>query len=278
MNDVNDYIASVEAWRKQREETLRAPDGWLSLTGLFELRAGEQTIGSSEACDIVLPGSAPEHLGTLAFKDNVTTLSINTDAAVLVDGVAVRQATLDDDGDGAKIPTKVTVGSVTFFVHSYGDRYAIRIKDSASPAMQAFAGCTWFPVNPSYRVPGKFVPHAQPQVIQIETVMKTVMNYDNFGSLDFSLHGQPISLVVTGRYSKNQLAIILRDATAGKQTYAAVRFLTVHVDDENNADVDLNKIYNPPCAFTPYATCPLPPRQNILAIAVEAGETLFGAH
>ena len=271
-NKTTGYETEVEMWRKKMSDDLRVPDGWLSLTGLFELNEGEHTIGSDESCDVVLPAGAPAHLGVLAFKDNQTHLSITTDAPVLVDGVPAHEAVLLDDGDGATTPTKVTTGTATFFVHSYDGRFAIRVKDSAHPAIAAFTERVWFEVNPAYRVRGQFVP--QMQTVQIATMVNTTSNYQSPGVVNFELHGQPQQLLVTGRKG-NKLSVLMRDATSGKETYAAVRFLTIEVDegsDGGNADVDFNRAYSPPCAFTPYATCPLPPRQNILTVRVEAGE------
>ena len=276
--DLNEYVAGIEARRKKRAEDLRVPDGWLSLTGLFELKEGEQTIGSSEASDAQLPWSAPDHLGTLTLHATKVTLhlapSVAIETLVTVDGVPVQagaQIALADNQDGAASPTLVRLGSVSFFVHKYGDHYAIRVKDSQNPAIQEFAGFTWFEVKPDYRVRGRFVPHSAPQRVEVSTTVNTIAEYQSPGVLEFELHGQPLSLLVTSR-SGNKLSIILRDATSGKQTYPAVRFLTVEVDGDNNADVDFNMAYNPPCALTPYATCPLPPRENILPVAIEAGE------
>jgi hypothetical protein len=269
VDETTDYVTEIATWRNKMDDDLRAPDGWLSLTGLFELREGEQTIGSAETCDVALPASAPAQLGTLTFKDNQTHLKITTEATVWVDGAPAREATLRDDGDGAQTPTKVTIGTLTFFVHSYDGRSAIRVKDSANPNIAAFTGRVWFEVNPAYRVRGQFVP--QPQTVQIATMVNTVSDYQSPGLVTFELHGQPLQLLVTTRRG-NKLYVLMRDATSGKQTYGAVRFLTIEVDDEGVADVDFNKAYSPPCAFTPYATCPLPPRQNILPVAIEAGE------
>ena len=275
--NLDEYVAGLEAKRRKRAEDLRAPDGWLSLTGLFELKDGEQSVGSNDAADVVLPKSAPDHLGTLTLNGKQVTLQIaaplEPDTQVWVDGELARvgdQVTLADNG-GSIAPTLVRVGSVSFFVHKYGVHLAIRIKDSQNPAIRDFAGFTWFEVKPEYRVHGIFVPHSAPQKVEVKTTVNTIAEYDSPGVVEFELHGQPLHLLVTSR-SGNKLSIILRDATSGNQTYPAVRFLTVEVDDANNADVDFNTAYNPPCALTPYATCPLPPRENILPVAIEAGE------
>ncbi len=265
------YVERIEHWRQKIESDLRAPDSYLSLTGLYELGDGVYQVGSDDACEVQLPASAPARLGTLTVAGKQVHLAVQTDVPVWVDGHASRAADLEDDGDGAKVPTKVAVGTVTFFVHSYGDKIAIRVKDRANPAIRDFAGRAWFPVKPGYRVHGTFVPHAAPQTIQVESVVDTLIEYHSPGVVQFELHGQPLQLLVTDRHA-NKLSIILRDATAGKQTYGAGRFLTIEIDDANNADVDFNKAYSPPCAFTNYATCPLPPRENILPVAIEAGE------
>lgn len=275
--DVSQYIADVQSWRKKREHELRAPDGWLALVGLFELSEGEQTIGSDDACDVVLPKSAPARLGTIGFADNRATLHIASDAPVLVDGARANEtiARLTDNGEGT--PTLITIGTVSFFVHKYGAHYGIRIKDSTSPTLQIFAGLSWFEVQPGYRVRGKFVPHHAPHALQVGTTVGTMTEYNSPGAVEFTLHGQQLRLLATGR-TGNKLSLIFRDATSGIDTYPAVRFLTVEVDDANNADIDFNKAYNPPCAFTPYATCPLPPRENVLTVSIAAGETYDNAH
>jgi uncharacterized protein (DUF1684 family) len=115
------------------------------------------------------------------------------------------------------------------------------------------------------------------QTVQIATLVNTTSDYQSPGYLSFELHGHKLQLLVTGR-KDNKLSILMRDATSGKQTYGAVRFLVVDVDTYGSADIDFNKAYNPPCAFTPYATCPLPPRQNILPVAIEAGEKYTQSH
>lgn len=133
---------------------LRAPDGWLALTGLFVLAEGRHTIGSASENDILLPASAPAHLGELSFKNGAATLTVTTDAPVLIDGAPRRTARLVDNGDH-KQPTLVTNGAITFFVHHFGDQYALRVKDSENPAIRSFGGCRWFPVKPEYRVQGR---------------------------------------------------------------------------------------------------------------------------
>ncbi|MFN8488250.1 MAG: DUF1684 domain-containing protein [Caldilineaceae bacterium] len=273
----NPYITQIEAWRKQREADLRAPDSWLSLAGLFVLKEGQNTIGSAPTNAIVLPEHAPAELGVIEFSQAKATLVVSTQTPVLVDGAPAQRAPLTDNGHHQK-PTLVTVGSITFFVHHFSDQYAIRVKDSANPAIQAFPGCVWFPVKPEYRVEGRFMRHAAPQSIPIKTTVNTDTAYESVGMVTFELLGQPLQLLAQDYGIPGQLAIVFRDATSGQQTYGAARFLTVELREDGAAVVDFNKAYNPPCAFTPYATCPLPPRENILRVPIEAGERYSAAH
>ena len=265
------YGVQIEAWRRQRETELRAPDSWLSLTGLYLLADGTHTIGSDPANDIVLPATAPERLGEIELRDCEALLTVATDAAVLVDSAPLRAAQLMDNGNGRR-PTLVTVGSVSFFIHKFGDQRAVRVKDSANPAIAAFSGRRWFPVRPEYRVQGIYTPFAAPQEIRIGTVVNTDSVYRSVGAIDFELEGRKLQLLASAGGAPDQIFIVLRDATAGEETYGAARFLTADVAPDGSVDLDFNKAYNPPCAFTPYATCPLPPRANILSIRIPAGE------
>lgn len=272
------YLTEIEAWRAKREQDLRAPDSWLSLAGLFHLYNGHFTLGSDASNEILLPASAPAQLGTLDFQAGKATLTITCTEPVLVDGKAVRHATLVDNGN-RKSPTSVTTGSVTFFVHSFGEQFGIRIKDSANPAIAAFGGCRWYEVKPEYRLLGRYVAHDMPNAIPIQTTAQVADIYKSVGAVEFELAGEALRLLVQDYGVPNQRAIVMRDATSGKSTYPPARFLNVQLNPDGTAVVDFNKAYSPPCAFTPYATCPLPPRENILPVAIEAGEMYppFGA-
>jgi uncharacterized protein len=190
---------------------------------------------------------------------------------VLVDGVPLRSAQLVDNAGGRR-PSLVSAGTVSFFIHRFGDQHAVRVKDSANPAIAAFEGRRWFPAQLQYRVQGKFAPFAEPQEIRIGTVVNTASTYHSIGAVDFELGGRKLQLLAAAGGGPHQLLIVLRDATAGKETYGAARFLAVNVAPDGSVDLDFNKAYNPPCAFTPYATCPLPPLNNILPVRIPAGE------
>ena len=274
--EISSYMTEIEKWRAKREQDLRAPDSWLSLAGLFHLQNGQYSIGSAETNDIILPASAPATVGIIDYQDGKATVTITTDETVLIDGKPSRQSNLIDNGN-RKSPTLVTTGTVTFFLHTFGEEFGIRIKDSANPAISEFAGCRWYDVKPEYHVVGRYVVNETPDIITVQTTVQVPDIYKSVGAVEFDLQGQPFRLLVQDYGVPNQRAIVLRDSTAGKSTYPPARFLNVNLNPDGSAVIDFNKAYNPPCAFTPYATCPLPPRQNILPIAIEAGE-LYPPH
>lgn len=267
------YTQRLEDWRDSMETKLRAEDGWLTVVGLEWLHDGDNTIGSAAYADVTLPNdTVPSQLGIITLHEGQATLRVSTHVAVLVDGVPATTATLIDDS-GAEPPTKVQVGSVTFFIIKRGEQYGVRIRDTESEARRTFAGRAWFPVDESYRVQGRFVAHEPGQKIAIEDVIGLTTPMDNPGRVEFVLHGQPLSLEALDGGS-GKVWFVFRDATSGVSTYGASRFLTAPVDDQGIVDLDFNQAYHPPCAFTNYATCPLPPRENRLTIAIEAGERL----
>jgi uncharacterized protein (DUF1684 family) len=266
---MNDRDA-VLAWREQMERSLRADDGWLTVVGLAWLREGVNSVGSAPHHDVTLPAGAPADLGTITLSSGVARLDAAADAGVLVDGAPLTTATLAHDTQ-TKTPTQVTVGSITFFIIQRGDQYAVRIRDANSLARQSFAGRVWYDYNPAYRVTGQFTPHMSRHTLAVETVIGTTTTYNNPGTVRFELDGQVLALEAF-EGGASSLWFVLRDATSGRTTYSASRFLYAPLRADGTVDLDFNRAYNPPCAFTPYATCPLPPHQNVLPIAIEAGE------
>jgi uncharacterized protein len=264
------YAQKITEWRTQREVTLRAPDGWLTLTNLHILSDGAYSIGSDSQCAIALPAHAPAHLGTLHFSSGAATLQVETDVPVQANGVQMREIAMTDSTAGA--PTLVTTGTTTFFIHHIGDIRAVRVRDSAHPARASFGGCIWYPVDPGYCVRGRLQRFEQPQAVSIATVTDHTETYQAVGELEVELQGTQLRLLALSVGKPNLLFVIFRDASSGKTTYGPARFLTMTIDEDGATDVDFNMAFNPPCAVTPYATCPLPPPQNVLRIAIEAGE------
>jgi len=265
------YRQEIEKWRRERDDSYRSPDGWLSLAGLFVLGNGEYRLGSGADQDILLPVSAPAHLGALIYKDGKATLTVTTDAPVLVDGATMKQVELVDNRHGRR-PTIVKVGSISMNLHRFGKQHALRVRDRSMPAIQAFAGCKWYEIKPEYRVQGHLTRLKTPESVEVSTSVETLDEYYNLGVVDFELQGQRYQLLASPAGKANELFIIFRDATSGRTTYGAGRYLYVAIDEADNVLLDFNRAYSPPCAFSPYATCALPPTQNRLPIAVEAGE------
>jgi uncharacterized protein (DUF1684 family) len=235
------------------------------------LKEGEYSLGSGDDNQIVLPESAPAHLGTLHYGTEKAHLDVTSDAPLLVNGAPMRSVEMVDNRDGRQ-PTVVKVGTVSLNLHKFGDEIALRVKDSAAAAIQEFAGCRWYEVKPAYHVQGHLTRQSTPAAIPVTTSVRTAAQYQSVGVVAFELLGQQLQLLAAATSNPNELFIIFRDATAGRETYGAGRYLHAAVDETGRVNLDFNKAYNPPCAFTPYATCSWPPAENVLAVAIEAGE------
>lgn len=253
------YADSIEQWRREREENLKSATGWLTIAGLQWLREGRQTVGSDPANDIVLPPGAPAHYGYLVHEQGQTWLVRNGRAGG-------RELLPDSSGQ----QTVISIGHVSFWVIQRGDRYGIRIRDRNSRFRREFTQLRWYPVKPEYRVEARFVPHPAPLEISVPSVIGVPEKMTSPGRVVFSWNGQEVSLLAVD--AGDSLWFIFRDKTAGVTTYGAGRFLYSDLPKDGKVTLDFNKAYNPPCAFTPYATCPLPPRENRLPVAIEAGE------
>ena len=260
------FIAEVESWRSDRETRLRADNGWLTLVGLFWIEEGVSKIGSDPASDVPLPATLPKELGTI-------TLSKGEGRFEPAPGVALKPTALhDDEKPNYEV---VTLGTVSFYLIERGGRYGIRVKDTNSPARTKFAGLDWFAPDASWSVEAKLTP--APHKVTFDTEVGVKQEGDSPGYLEFDRAGQHYKLEPVTE--EGELFLVIRDATSGKTTYAASRFLYASLPDANGrVRLDFNKAYNPPCVFTEFATCPLPPQMNRLAVAIEAGEKKYPGH
>ncbi len=267
------HVSEVEEWRKERHESLEKPDGWFSLVGLFWLEEGESSCGSDPASDVRLPDSAPARLGTFRLSADGVELEASPEAGVLINGKKTARAALRTDAGGE--PTKVEVGSITLHLIDRDGRIGVRVKDSQSPALLAFEGLESFSTDSRWRAEGRFVPYDPPKSIAVPTVLGTVNERRSLGAVELRIAARTHRLdVLPG--GDGQYFIVFGDVTNGKETYGGGRFLyAAEADEEGKVVLDFNQAYNPPCAFTPYATCPLPPRQNRLELAVRAGEKKY---
>ena len=263
-----DYAAEVEAWRVDREENLKADDGWLTVSGLFFLNEGENSFGSSPLNDIVLR-TGPAHAGVFTLHAGAVTVRAPAGETLSVNGRNVEAARLWPREGGAR--PVVAIGPLTLFVHYSGPRLAIRLRDRDSELRRSFTGLRWFPVDESYRVRGRYVPHDEPRTVELSNILGDIEPARSSGSVVLKVGGKELRMTAIDQGGR--LWFIFRDLTSGRETYPAARFLYADAPSEDGyTTVDFNRAYNPPCAFNPYTTCPLPPRENRLPVRIEAGE------
>jgi hypothetical protein len=272
------YRAEVEAWRSQREADLRGEGGWLSVAGLFWLKEGPNRFGSAKENAVVLPaGSAPPVAGTLELRGGKVTARIEPGVEVTTEGKPVSVLELRPDTTAA--PDVLKVGRLTLHVIVRGDRVGVRLKDPEAPTRRQFTGLRWFPVKDEYRVSGRFVAHPGPLTIAVPNILGQVIEMPSPGYVTFTLQDRELRLdPVLEEPDAKELFFIFRDETAGHESYPAGRFLYTALPRDGAVMLDFNKAYSPPCAFTAFATCPLPPKQNRLPVRVEAGEMYTGHH
>ncbi len=267
------YESEVLVWRQTLEDNLRAENGWLTLVGLCWLHEGENTIGSDPGSDVQLPqGSLPAHLGLLTLIQGQVNFTVTAEGAVEIDSALRRESILRADTDDGG-PTYVKIHSVTFYVVKRGDQWGIRIRDRENPSRLAFRGRQWFPINPAYCLTVPFQRYPAPRTLDVVNIVGITVPMQNSGYVEFSLHGHSVRLeAIGGDDPAEPLWFIFRDATSSALTYPAGRYLDAPLSEDGTVTLDFNKAYNPPCAFTAYATCPLPPREHVLSLAIEAGE------
>ncbi len=275
---VSGYSERVDRWHQKRIERLKAADSWLSLAGLYWLKEGVNTFGSAPQNDIVFPaGKAPAYIGKIILHKGQAAAVIADSVAVTVNGVLLKHTELRNDLQGK--PTILHWGSLSWYVIKRGNQYGIRLKDSENYTLKHFTGVKRFPVSRAWRVRAKFIPFSAPQTVAVPTVLGTVVDEAAPGVLEFEHRGTRYRLVVLADENDPQFFTIFADGTNGRETYHAGRFLEIDKPHSGGVTyIDFNKAYNPPCAFTPYATCPLPPKENYLPFAVTAGEKDYGHH
>ena len=262
-----DYTTETEAWRAERQARLAADDGWLTVAGLFFLTEGDNTFGASPLNDIVLR-TGPENAGVFRLRRGEITVRAAAGGTLTIDGDDAAAARLWPYEGGSR-PT-ITLGPLSLFAHYSGDRLAIRMRDRDSEIRRDFTGLRWFPVAEGYRVRGRYLPHAETRTVELPNILGDVETFRTSGSAAFSVGGADLRM--TAFDAGGQLWFIFRDLTSGSETYPAARFLYADAPEDGWTTVDFNRAYNPPCAFNPFTTCPLPPLENRLPVRIEAGE------
>jgi uncharacterized protein (DUF1684 family) len=268
----SEYITEIRTWQEQRIEGLKSENGWLNLAGLYWLIEGENSFGTAPSNDIVFPESrGPEQIGSFFLESGEVSVRIRPGVEVFHNNEPVESMQLRSDMDGDA--TMLQCGSLLWFVIRRGDQHGIRLRDLDSPMVDTFKGIDTFPIDLDWRVEAVLEPYDPPRLIKVPTILGTITEQLSPGALVFQIAGETRKLIPTGELSDEELFLVFADETSGHSTYGGGRFLYVETPGEDGRTIiDFNRAYNPPCAFTPYATCPLPPEQNRLPIEMTAGE------
>ena len=274
--DLSQYIEEIESSRAEREERVQKEGGWLTVAGLFWLEPGENRFGSDPDNPIVLTGDdVPAWAGSLFLADGTVRLKTAPGATVRIQDEPVTERVLRNDNE--EDTDVMQLGRLTFRVIKRQEKIGVRVKDPQHSNRKNFHGLDYFPVDLAWRLDAAFERFDEPREISISNVVGTTSNLLATGEVVFELDGERRSLLpLVGDPEDTELWLIFQDRTSGKETYG-FRYLYAELKD-GRVDLDFNRTYNPPCAFTPYATCPLPPRENRIDARIEAGEKIYAHH
>jgi uncharacterized protein (DUF1684 family) len=267
-----DYRQQIEQWRAQHQKALAADDGWLTVAGLDWLKEGENRVGADPTSEVPLPDhSLPGRVATITYHSGQAVLHPATGVPLTLNGKPAAQTALHEDTD------VLGINRLKFYLIRRGDRAGIRLKDNDSPERKRFTGLNWYPADPAWRIRAKFTAWDTPHTIAFTNTIGQKESDPSPGYATFTRNGREYRLEPT--LEDGTLFFVFRDLTNGKTTYGASRFLYAEPAKDGVVYLDFNRAENPPCAFTAYATCPLPPPQNRLDLAVEAGEQKYnGGH
>lgn len=263
------YRQSIEEWQQSRVERLKGENGWLNLAGLFWLKEGENRFGSDPANDIVFPDKADAFCGKLTLRNGKVTMSVEKGVEILSGDKAVTTLQLNDDQTRNR--TNLRQGDLYWYIIKRGEKYGIRLKDLRHPRIDLLDHIPSYPVSTGYVVEATLVPFDEPRKMVVATPVEGFTEeYDCPGELHFRIDKD--DLVLYPFTSGEGYFLVIADETTGVETYGAGRFMYCVPDSTGRIILDFNKAYNPPCAFSPFATCPMPPKENFLPVAIEAGE------
>jgi len=269
-----DHVQQVEQWRAKHETDYRRD--WVSIAGLHPLKQGPNTAGTAAANDIDLSGALPPQLGTFTLQGQDVRFEPAAGAGVTLKGQPVTSPVVLKD-DSAPAADELLVGDIRLVVHKSGDTRSLRVRDPNGPLAKGFLGFQWFPIDPRFRVVGRFVRDAEPKSLQVMNTYGDVDTYKSEGVIEFTLNGNKLTLRPFTTRPK-RFYIVFRDASSGTETYEAARFLYADLLDDGTTVLDFNEAYNPPCAFNPYTTCPIPIPENRLTVKVLGGEKAYPVH
>ena len=265
------YRADIENYRRDRITELTAPDGWLAVRGLFWLHEGDNTAGSDASNEIRLPPRTAKRIGV--FHVHGGSVSFDADPSAVVAGANGHRI---NAANFTREESTIATSGVTFAVLRRGDRTGLRMWDPESPHRTQFAGLKYFPLDAAYHVRARFVPYEQLKPVQVPNVLGQLVTMQSPGYVQFTIKGETYRLEPVYETAKHEdLFFIFKDLTSKTETYEAGRFLHTPVPKAGTVDIDFNRAYNPPCAFTEFATCPLPIKENQLPIRIPAGELRY---
>jgi len=269
-----DYVKEIEKWRQGREANLKKETGWLTVAGLSWLKGGINTVGAGEKFDVRLTENFTQgKFGEIEFKSGKAVLKVANGVEAQADGKTIAgPVDLVSDENGK--PTEIRTGTQTFYLIKREERFGIRVKDSNSEARRNFKGLHWFPIDESYKVAARLEAFPEPKEIMVPNVLGGKFKMKSPGILKFSLKGKEYQLQPVDE-GDGTLFMIFRDKSSETETYKSGRFLYADKPVNGEAVLDFNRAENPPCAFTPYATCPLPPPGNSLDVEIKAGEKRY---
>ena len=267
------YQQSFDKWKSELVDDLKQE--WLPLAGLFWLKPGENNFGTDPKNSIVFP-KGPAHGGLFNLQGKTVTAKFAADSGAIIAGKAATSIELQPDTSGT--PTVVELGNLRLYVIVRGERIGIRLKDLDSDAARQFHGAQFFPLDLSYRVTAKWLPSDGKQTVDVPNVLGDVSPTPIAGTAVFNINGQELRLTDLGGDATKGLFFVFSDPTSKTDTYPGGRFLTTDAVVNGTVVIDFNRAYNPPCAVTPYATCPLAPKENRLSVAIRAGEEYDRKH
>ena len=267
------YRASFEKWKAELVNDLK--ENWLPLVGLFWLKPGANTFGSASDNSIILP-SAPPHTGVVTLQGEAVSAEINPGVQAKVQGKLSTREELKSDVSGH--PTVIELGTLRLHIIQRGKRTGLRVKDVDSEAARNYHGPVFFPLDMTYRVIAAFVPSDGKRTVDVPNVLGDLTPTPVAGEVQFSIEGHDLTLTASGGDAATGLSFVFRDLTSGGETYPGGRFLSTDPVKDGKVTLDFNRAYSPPCAVTPYATCPLAPKENRLQVRIAAGEKYQGKH
>ncbi len=268
------YINSIRTWRQVYTEDLLSLDGWLAISGLFWLEQGENRFGADPANRVVLPrGSGPAFAGIFVLHDKRVALQTADGIDVIYKDQPVTNAQIDINDYGSS--EWIYLNDLKISVIQRRVRYGVRIYDKNHPILKQGVSLRWFPIQDAYCIHGRFEAFRQPQKLSVVNVLGDTLEIDSPGYAEFTLDGTACRLQSILVEETNQLRFMFLDATSGDVTFAGGRYLETDIPVDDRITLDFNKAHNPPCAYTDFATCPLPPPANRISVAVKAGELKF---